>query len=214
MHHGRYVLGFTSWACWMTCPGTIGQGLWGHRCGQDGGCSLAGYSEKALGNRKLMCNLLAKWKLTKQRPYKVQAWIKMVVRSFLWDTKWSDRFYSHSACPLAYPELLKHGVMCFECLSPGAFCMKLWLCVCVQVAAEWNLTQLCEALTRYRERKSFLREALLCLYKQFNDTDIGCRPDVLKVQSDISVQHECDLCAATLLVWSDRVCFHQIFFSE
>lgn len=55
--------------------------------------------------------------------------------------------------------------------------------MCVQVAAEWNLTQLCEALTRYRERESFLQEVLICLYKHLNDTDTGCRPDVLKVHS-------------------------------
>lgn len=54
--------------------------------------------------------------------------------------------------------------------------------MCFQVAAEWNLTQLCEALTRYRERESFLQESLICLYKHLNDTDIGCRPDILKVQ--------------------------------
>ncbi|KAK3546377.1 hypothetical protein QTP70_026172, partial [Hemibagrus guttatus] len=51
----------------------------------------------------------------------------------------------------------------------------------LKVAGEWNLPQLCEALRRYRERESFLQEALLCLYKHLSDVDIGCRPDVLKL---------------------------------
>ncbi|XP_046706711.1 protein zyg-11 homolog [Silurus meridionalis] len=51
----------------------------------------------------------------------------------------------------------------------------------LKVAGGWNLTQLCEALWRYRDRESLLQEALRCLHLHLNDTDIGCRPDVLKL---------------------------------
>ncbi|XP_053346896.1 protein zyg-11 homolog isoform X2 [Clarias gariepinus] len=51
----------------------------------------------------------------------------------------------------------------------------------LKVAGEWNLTQLCEALRRYRERESFLHEALLGLHKYFHNPDIRNHPDMLEL---------------------------------
>ncbi|XP_053537172.1 protein zyg-11 homolog isoform X2 [Ictalurus punctatus] len=55
----------------------------------------------------------------------------------------------------------------------------------LKVAGEWNITQLCEALRRYRERESFLQEALRCLYQYLDmaDESSWC-PDVLKELAD------------------------------
>lgn len=52
----------------------------------------------------------------------------------------------------------------------------------LKVAGEWNISQLCEALRRYRERESFLRETLRCLHQYSNDTadETSWCPDVLK----------------------------------
>uniref|UniRef100_A0AAR2J9W2 Protein zer-1 homolog-like C-terminal domain-containing protein n=1 Tax=Pygocentrus nattereri TaxID=42514 RepID=A0AAR2J9W2_PYGNA len=51
----------------------------------------------------------------------------------------------------------------------------------LKVAGEFNLTQLCEALRRYREREVLLQRALLHLHNLTNQLDIGSQPDVLKL---------------------------------
>ena len=50
----------------------------------------------------------------------------------------------------------------------------------VQVTGEANEKQVCEALSRYRDRECFVREALVHLYNLTTDIDKP-RPDMLKV---------------------------------
>ncbi|XP_066537149.1 protein zyg-11 homolog [Hoplias malabaricus] len=51
----------------------------------------------------------------------------------------------------------------------------------LKVAAEHNLTQLCEALRRYRERETLLQRALFHLRNLSNQQDFGCQPAVLEL---------------------------------
>ncbi|XP_072543161.1 protein zyg-11 homolog [Salminus brasiliensis] len=51
----------------------------------------------------------------------------------------------------------------------------------LKVAGECNLTQLCEALRRYREREVLLQRALLHLHNLTNQLDIGSQPDALRL---------------------------------
>ncbi|XP_055057547.2 protein zyg-11 homolog isoform X3 [Misgurnus anguillicaudatus] len=53
----------------------------------------------------------------------------------------------------------------------------------LKVAGEANLTQLCEALRRYSERESFIREVLVHLYSHTSDTERS-QPNILKLQKN------------------------------
>lgn len=52
------------------------------------------------------------------------------------------------------------------------------------MAGEANLTQVCEALRRYSEQESLLREVLVHLYKYTSEIERS-QPDILKVREDI-----------------------------
>ncbi|XP_062850634.1 protein zyg-11 homolog [Trichomycterus rosablanca] len=68
----------------------------------------------------------------------------------------------------------------------------------LQVAGELNLTQLAEALRRYRERRSFLQEALLHLYNLSNEPDVRSQPQILKlVCSGMKTHPECSAVQVT-----------------
>ncbi|XP_065133113.1 protein zyg-11 homolog [Paramisgurnus dabryanus] len=60
----------------------------------------------------------------------------------------------------------------------------------LKVAGEANLTQLCEALRRYSERESFIREVLVHLYSHTSDTERS-QPNILKLVSE-AIRHHLD----------------------
>ncbi|XP_056599081.1 protein zyg-11 homolog isoform X3 [Triplophysa dalaica] len=60
----------------------------------------------------------------------------------------------------------------------------------LKVAGEANLTQVCEALRRYSEQESLLREVLVHLYKYTSEIERS-QPDILKLVSD-GMQHHTD----------------------